>query len=156
MLILLPLYFLVVFSFLDKSYFLCPIACKRDYIIRNDARGDGFFFARRGNGSRLHAGIDLLADIGTPVMACRLGKVISATQTKGMGNHVIIRHMDGLVTVYGHLHQIFVRENQFVRQGEIIGSVGKTGNANYSDMQPHLHLELRKGGVPQDPFEYLE
>jgi murein DD-endopeptidase MepM/ murein hydrolase activator NlpD len=73
-----------------------------------------------------------------------------------MGNFVVIRHWDNLATIYGHLAQIYVTEGDFVRQGQVIGAVGKTGNANYRDIQPHLHFEVRKSGIPQDPIEYLE
>jgi murein DD-endopeptidase MepM/ murein hydrolase activator NlpD len=139
----------------DKAYFLCPILYKNGMIIRSDSRGDGLFAAKR-SGSRLHDGIDLLADIGTPVAASRCGIVVSATRNKGMGSYVIIRHPGNLVTIYGHLSEICVTKNKFIRQGEVIGKVGKTGNANYRDIQPHLHFEVRNNGSPQDPLEYLE
>ena len=139
----------------DKVYFLCPILYKNGMIIRSDSRGDGLFAAKR-SGSRLHDGIDLLADIGTPVAASRCGIVVSATRNKGMGSYVIIRHPGNLVTIYGHLSEICVTKNKFIRQGEVIGKVGKTGNANYRDIQPHLHFEVRNNGSPQDPLEYLE
>lgn len=155
LLIVLPIYLLVSFYFLDKDYFLCPIEYKKDMIIRYDSRGDGFFAAKR-RGNRVHEGIDLFAEIRTPVLASRLGKVIAAKQNRGMGNYVIILHPYNITTIYGHLSQIYVTKNQFVRQGEVIGAVGKTGNANYPDIQPHLHFEVRKAGVPQDPLEYLE
>jgi murein DD-endopeptidase MepM/ murein hydrolase activator NlpD len=73
-----------------------------------------------------------------------------------MGKFIIIDHGYGVTTLYGHLSAIYARENQSVRQGEIIGAIGKTGNANYKDMLPHLHLEVRKNGVHQNPQEYLE
>lgn len=140
---------------IDKESFLCPIEYSRDICIRSDGRGDGFFGSRR-NGKRLHQGIDLFASVGAPVRAARFGIVVSANRNRGMGNYVIIRHSGGIVTVYGHLSRVFVNRGQLVRQGQIIGAVGKTGNANYRDIQPHLHLEIRKGGVPQDPLLYLE
>jgi len=157
------LFLLIIFSvcliiglyFLDKSYFLSPIEYKRDIVIRSDSRGEGFFLASR-NGRRMHNGLDLFAAIGTPVLASRSGIVIAAKQNRGMGNYVVIKHPFNITTIYGHLSTIAVRKGNFLRQGEIIGSVGKTGNANYRDMQPHLHFEVRKNGVPQDPLEYLE
>jgi len=146
----------IIFSlyFLNKEYFLCPIEYQKDIVIRCDSRGDGFFAASR-NGKRLHEGIDLFAPIGTPVLASRSGKVIAATRNRGMGNYVIIRHPDNIITIYGHLATMCVARNKFVRQGEVIGNVGKTGNANRRDIQPHLHFEVRKNGIPQDPLEYL-
>ncbi len=139
---------------MDKQYFICPIEYKNDILIRNDHRGDGLFASSR-SGRRIHEGLDLLADVGTPVCAAKSGKVISATQNKGMGKYIIIRHRDNIITIYGHLCNIFVRKDDYVRQGQVIGSVGKTGNAKAADMLPHVHFEIRKNGVPQDPLEYI-
>jgi len=139
---------------LDKNYFVYPVQYKRDIIIRSDGWGDGFFSANR-NGRRLHQGIDLLADIGTPVLAARSGKVVSAKQNNGMGKYVVIKHSDNFNSIYGHLSKIYVANGDFVRQGQIIGLVGKTGNANSRGIQPHLHFEIRRDGVPADPLGYL-
>jgi len=139
---------------MDKQYFICPIKYKSDIIIRNDNRGDGLFAASR-SGRRMHKGLDLLADVGTFVYAAKSGEVVSATQNKGMGKYIIIRHRDNLITIYGHLSNIFVRKGESLRQGQVIGSVGKTGNARGSGMLPHLHFEIRKNGVPVDPLEYI-
>ncbi|MDP2927573.1 MAG: M23 family metallopeptidase [Candidatus Omnitrophota bacterium] len=141
-------------AWMDKQYFICPIEYKNDIIIRNDNRGDGLFASAR-SGRRIHKGLDLLADVGTVVYAAKSGKVISATQNKGMGKYIIIRHRDNIITIYGHLSNIFVRRDDYVRQGRVIGSVGKTGNARTVDMLPHLHFEIRKNGVPLDPLEYI-
>lgn len=140
----------------DKSPFLCPIEYRRGIDIRSDSMGDGFFRSPR-NGNRLHNGIDLLAEIGTPVRAARSGIVtVSKDQPKGMGTYVVIAHWGRLTTLYGHLSRVYVKEGQFVRQGETIGAVGKTGNANYQSIRPHLHFEVRKEGIPQDPLAYLQ
>jgi murein DD-endopeptidase MepM/ murein hydrolase activator NlpD len=155
LLIILPIYLLISLSFLDKYYFLCPIEYKRNLLIRSDLRGDGFFASRR-SGNRTHEGVDLFAEMASPVLAARSGRVIAARENRGMGKYIIIRHADNITTIYGHLSKIYVVHNEFVRQGEIIGEVGKTGNANYRDIQPHLHFEVRKGGIPQDPMDYLE
>jgi murein DD-endopeptidase MepM/ murein hydrolase activator NlpD len=156
LLITLPFYLLFSLYFLDKHPFLCPIEYGRDIVVRCDSRGNGLFAASRGNGSRMHEGIDLLAGIGTPVFAARSGMVIAATHSRGMGNYVIIRHPGNITTLYGHLSKIYVAKGQFLRQGQIIGAAGKTGNANSRDIQPHLHLEVRRSGVPEDPRQYLE
>ena len=155
LLIILPIYFLISLYFLDRVYFLCPIEYKRDIIIRSDNRGNGFLGAER-NGKRIHQGLDLFAEIGTPVLASRSGRVAAAAQNNGIGKFVIIKHPDSIATIYGHLSEIFVKKNQFVRQGEIIGSVGKTGNANFRDIQPHLHFEVKRNGIPLDPLSYLK
>ncbi len=139
---------------LDKQYFVCPIEYKSDILIRNDHRGDGLFASSR-SGRRMHKGLDLMADVGEVVLAAKSGKVISATQNRGMGKYVIIRHADHYITIYGHLSEILVQKYDYVHQGQIIGKVGKTGNARPRDMLPHLHFEIRKNGVPQDPLEYF-
>ncbi len=124
-------------------------------IIRNDSRGEGFFGANR-NGGRLHQGVDLFAEAGVPVRASCLGLVIAASENNGMGKFIVLRHPHGITTIYGHLSKIFVTNYQVLRQGQIIGSVGKTGNANHPAIQPHLHFEVRKNNIPVDPLGYLE
>ena len=155
LLIALPVYLVFSLYFLDKDYFLCPIKYQRDIVVRSDLRGNGLFAAER-SGRRMHQGLDLFAVIDTQVLASRSGRVIAATQNNGMGKYVILQHPNNLTTLYGHLSKIHVAKNEFVRQGEVIASVGKTGNANSPDIQPHLHFEVRKDGIPQDPLEYLE
>ncbi len=149
----------LVFTFiglasLDKQYFICPIGYKNDILIRNDNRGDGLFASSR-SGRRIHKGIDLMADVGETVLAAKSGIVISATQNQGMGKYVIIRHAANFISIYGHLSEILVQRNDRVSQSQIIGRVGKTGNARFRGMLPHLHFEIRKNGVPQDPLEYI-
>ncbi len=155
LLIVLPFYLVAGLYFLDKSYFFSPIEYKVKMVVRSDSMGDGLFGSPR-SGGRLHQGIDLLAALGSPVFAARSGIVVAATSSKGMGNYIAIKHPGSMITIYGHLTDIYVQKNALVRQGELIGSVGKTGNANYRAIQPHLHFEVRKNGIPQDPREYLE
>lgn len=154
-LIILPFYLAYELYFLDKVYFLCPLDYKQDtLIIRNDSYGNGEFLAKR-NGFRKHNGIDLQAPVGTPVYAAMGGKVLNAGFHKGLGNYVEIKHNSGYITIYGHLFRIGVEKNQLVRQGDEIGEVGKTGNADYRGLIPHLHFEIRMDGVPLDPLEFL-
>ncbi len=154
-LIIFSVYIIISLYFLDKDYFLCPIEYQRDIVIRCDSMGDGFFAAKRRR-NHMHNGIDLQTEIGTPVFTSRSGRVIETGYQHGLGNYIEITHPGGLTTIYGHLLEIYVKQSTFVRQGQIIGTVGKTGNANYPSIQPHLHFEIRKKGVPQDPLEYLE
>lgn len=154
LLILLIIYIPLGISYVDKFYFLCPIEYKGEMIIRNDSRGDGHFLARR-NGGRPHNGVDLLAEMGTPVIASRGGLVLAATSSRGMGKYVIITHAGGINTIYGHLSRIDVKKGNLVVQGQVIGAVGKTGNANHPDILPHLHFEIRRADTPQDPAAYL-
>jgi murein DD-endopeptidase MepM/ murein hydrolase activator NlpD len=142
------------YSYWRGKKFICPIKYSSDIVIRCDDRGEGLFAEPR-SGGRLHNGIDLYAKVGTTVLSSRSGRVLKATRNKGMGKFVVIRHRGGYTTVYGHLDKILVRKGQYVRQGRPIGKVGKTGNARYADMLPHLHFELRKWGKPQDPLIYI-
>lgn len=155
LLIFVPVFSALVIYFLDKEYFLCPVEYKSEILVRSDTHGEGFFAANR-RGRRVHQGIDLLAEIGAPVLAARAGIVIAATKNHGMGNYVVLRHPGKITTIYGHLANIYVAKGDFVRQGQAIGEVGKTGNANYRGILPHLHFEVRKSGIPQDPLEYLQ
>ncbi|MDP3143525.1 MAG: M23 family metallopeptidase [Candidatus Omnitrophota bacterium] len=153
---ILGVYYFNKFScyFLDKKAFLSPIAYSANIPIRDDAYGEGDFGAKR-SGRRLHLGVDILAKIGEPVYAAKCGLVINAEHNRGMGNYVEILHRGGLVTIYGHLSRINVYQGQKVCQGDKVGEVGKTGNAKNRLILPHLHLEVRKFGIPQDPMWYL-
>ena len=155
LLLVLPLYLTASIYSLDKLYFLCPVKYQGDIVIRCDARGNGFFAAPR-NSRRVHRGVDLFSDVGTPVFAARSGVVSVAKEEKmGMGKYVVIKHPEGMATLYGHLSDMYVSRGRFVKQGEIIGRVGKTGNAVSLAIQPHLHFEVRQDGILQDPLEYL-
>jgi len=118
--------------------------------IRNDASGDGEFGAKRRNG-RSHSGIDIKASIGSPVYASKSGLAFRGNVPTGYGKYVMIYHPDGVQTLYAHLKDWAINPVQKVRRGDLIGYVGKTGNASSKNMLPHLHFEIRKDGVPQDP-----
>lgn len=100
---------------------------------------------------RLHAGIDLANDTGTVVRASRAGRVTHAGWYSGYGNTVIIEHDQGYVTLYGHLSQLIVEDNQYVKGGQMIAYMGNTGNSTGS----HLHFEVRKNGTPINPYNVL-
>ncbi|MGN6719443.1 MAG: peptidoglycan DD-metalloendopeptidase family protein [Candidatus Binatia bacterium] len=106
-------------------------------------------FGARGSG--FHDGIDIGAPEGSPVHAIEKGEVIYSDQIRGYGNIVIIRHGSGMVSVYAHNQINLVRAGQDVEQGEIIAKVGSTGRVT----GPHLHFEIRKHNVAQDPVRYL-
>ncbi len=106
---------------------------------------------------RFHAGIDLAAPTGTPVLATRSGRVAVSDYLGGYGLTVILRHGDGdLESRYAHLSQLAVKPGEWVEQGEVIGLVGSTGNST----GPHLHFEIRQltsqGWVAVDPIEVVE
>ncbi len=107
---------------------------------------------------RLHNGIDLIAEVGTSVLAAEEGIVTFAEQHPRYGNLVIIVHEDGIQTRYGHLDTIAVEQEQRVEAGETIGTVGTSGQPNLD--QPHLHFQVRyqtpQGWVAQDPQIHLD
>ncbi|MGB7059382.1 MAG: peptidoglycan DD-metalloendopeptidase family protein [Geitlerinemataceae cyanobacterium] len=102
---------------------------------------------------RMHKGIDIAADVGTPVVAVAPGVVTYASWNDGgYGNLVEITHADGSVTVYAHNDRILVREGQRVEQGEQVSEMGSTGFST----GPHLHFELHPGGQGAvDPMAFL-
>ena len=100
---------------------------------------------------RNHNGIDIAAPTGTGVRAAAGGVVFHAAPFGSFGNFVAIDHGDGMTTFYGHLNSIEVYEGQWVSCGERIAGVGSTGRST----GPHLHFEVRIGGVPQDPRGYV-
>ena len=134
-----------------EPLFLRPIISDSSQIIvRNDAHGDGKYGSKRRNG-RTHSGIDILAPVGTPVYAAKSGIAFRGEVPTGYGKYVMIYHPDGYQTYYGHLSDWVAASTKHVRRGELIGYVGKTGNAASKSMQPHLHFEIRLDGEPQDP-----
>ena len=98
--------------------------------------------------TRLHAGVDFGAPIGTPVRCAGPGEVVAATSMRGFGNVVIVDHGGGVSTVYGHLSRISVSAGQRIGQGQVLGAVGTTGLST----GPHLHWEVHVGGRAVDPM----
>jgi murein DD-endopeptidase MepM/ murein hydrolase activator NlpD len=105
-----------------------------------------------------HTGIDIAAPLDTPVQAAANGVVALAgadTDSQGhlvgYGNYIVIAHGGGMVTLYGHLDQLLVHVGQVVRAGEVIGREGSTGNST----GPHLHFEVRIGGLLANPKNFL-
>ena len=97
---------------------------------------------------RLHAGVDLAAPHGTPIVAAGAGAVVTAGVEGGYGNAVLIDHGNGYLTHYGHLSAITVQVGQRVSTGEHIGDEGSTGHST----GPHLHFEVHEGHY-QNPVE---
>ncbi len=140
----------------SEPYYLRPIISgSSQIIVRNDAHGSGEFGTKRRNG-RSHSGIDMLAPAGTPVYAAKSGIAFRGEVPTGYGKYVMIYHPDGYQTYYGHLSSWVAESTKDVRRGELIGYVGKTGNAASRSMQPHLHFEIRFGGEPQDPRKLMK
>lgn len=106
---------------------------------------------------RFHTGTDLGAPEGTPVVATQDGEVHIADYLGGYGLTVILRHAEGTFeTRYAHLSRILVRPGETIKQGDVVGLVGSTGNST----GPHLHFELREltaqGWILHNPDELMQ
>ncbi|OCW58859.1 peptidoglycan DD-metalloendopeptidase family protein [Hoeflea olei] len=109
-------------------------------------------FAKTENGKR-NDGIDISLPTGTPIKAAENGVVIySGDGLQEYGKTVLLRHDDGLVTVYAHAESLNVSRGDKVVRGQVIASSGMTGIAK----TPRLHFEVRKNATPVDPAKYLE
>lgn len=98
---------------------------------------------------RSHEGVDLVG--GSTIMAAASGRVVFAGQQSGYGNVVIVDHGNGYRTLYGHMSRISVSNGQSVGQGSKLGVMGNTGRSTGT----HLHFEVQKNGVAQNPMNYL-
>lgn len=114
----------------------------------------GFGYRRNPFGGRSvesHTGIDFKGDIGDPIRATAKGKVTFCGEKGGYGNCIIIEHANNFETLYGHLSEIDVKENQIVEPGDMIGKLGNTGRSTGS----HLHYEIIYKGEKINPEDYL-
>ncbi|MFB9051799.1 peptidoglycan DD-metalloendopeptidase family protein [Formosa undariae] len=102
-----------------------------------------------GNRVRPHKGTDFAANIGTPIVATASGRVSKSSYTGGNGNYVKIRHNKVYETQYLHMQKRKVKEGDYVKQGDVIGWVGMTGNTS----GPHVCYRFWKNGVQVDPFK---
>ncbi len=102
---------------------------------------------------RMHRGIDLKAQVGDTVYAAFTGKVrLAKFERNGYGFFVVVRHDNGLETVYGHLSKFLVKPNQYVKAGTPIALSGNTGRST----GPHLHFETRFMGVDINPEKIFD
>ncbi len=100
---------------------------------------------------RLHAGVDIGAGYGTTIVAANEGKVVSAYCTGGgYGCRIVIDHGGGMASLYAHQSSFAVSEGTIVSAGQTIGYVGSTG----ASTGPHLHFEIRRNGVPENPMQH--
>ena len=98
--------------------------------------------------TRFHAGVDIGAGWGSPIVAAGDGQVVSAGWSGGYGREVEIAHGGGVTSLYGHMSEIVAQPGSFVRAGQLIGYVGSSGLST----GPHLHFEVRQGGQPVNPL----
>jgi hypothetical protein len=94
-----------------------------------------------------HDGLDIPAQLGSPILAAGKGTVIYAAYAPGYGNLVEIDHGQGVITRYGHADRLLVKAGEMIEQSQEIATVGSTGKST----GPHLHFEVSKGGISIDP-----
>ncbi len=108
-------------------------------------------FGRKGGGL-VNDGVNIAAPLGTPIRAAHAGTVVYVgNEVRGFGNLILIRDASGVVTAYAHADAVAVQQGQSVREGQVIGRVGRTGAVN----TPQLHFQVRRDGRPVDPMRYL-
>jgi len=128
-----------------KQMFVLPVqsVITSHFGYRNNATGC--------RGREFHAGIDLRGSVGCPMVASADGQVIYNGYMNGYGKLVIIRHSNGFTTRYAHNSTNLVSEGTYVRQNQVIALAGVTGRST----GPHIHFEIRKNGIPQNPMHYV-
>jgi murein DD-endopeptidase MepM/ murein hydrolase activator NlpD len=98
-------------------------------------------------------GINIRAVRGISVKASASGKIIYANdELNAFGNLVLIRHANNIITAYAHLEKLTVKKNDEVKQGDVIGTIGSSGNV----VTPQLHFEVRRGSKPVDPKSFVK
>lgn len=112
----------------------------------------GVLFSRFGvrDGTQ-HEGIDIAAPKGTQIVAADGGDVIYAGVQRGYGNIILVKHVDGLITIYAHNDAHDVKQGDRVSKGQPIAKVGATGRAS----GPHVHFEVRQDRQPRNPLFFL-
>lgn len=107
-------------------------------------------FGYRGSGT--HTGLDICGSTGTSILAAAAGTVSYVNYSNvSYGNCIKIAHGNGVETLYAHLSSIYVTEGQTISQGQLIATMGSTGNST----GPHLHFEVRTNGAALNPENYL-
>ena len=126
---------------IEKNYFILPVSGGVNTSYFGDTIGR----------SASHKGHDWAVPAGTVVMASADGQVELAYYSNSYGYNVLIRHNNGMETRYAHLSSLSVEKGQFVKQSQIIGFSGSTGDST----GPHLHFEIIKNNVKVNPLNYL-
>ncbi len=103
------------------------------------------------NYSANSSGLTISAPRSAPVVAAKEGEVVHSGNVSGYGNTIIVKHPDGMVSVYGYNDSLLVKKGDRVGKGQVISRVGSSGSAT----SPSLRFELRKGKTPVNPNEYL-
>lgn len=129
---------------LQKAFLKSPVKFSRISSRYNKNRRIAYY----GNKVRPHKGTDFAAPVGTPILATANGTVIESTRRGGNGKFVKIRHNATYSTQYLHMSKRMVNVGDFVKQGDVIGKVGMTGNTS----GPHVCYRFWKNGRQVDPF----
>ena len=115
---------------------------------------DGGYFNGSLGAYRGHTGMDIACPMGTTVRASKAGTVTTAFNygwNYGYGKTVVINHGYGQITRYAHMSNVTVTVGQYVKQGQVIGYSGSSGNSS----GPHLHFEIHRDGVYLNPIYYV-
>jgi murein DD-endopeptidase MepM/ murein hydrolase activator NlpD len=116
------------------------------------ANGGGMVTRSVSDGPAGHPGVDIAVPANSRIVAAGDGVVSAAGEDVSYGRFVQLEHEGGLRTVYGHASRLYVKRGERVRAGQLIALAGSTGRAT----APHLHFEVRRGGLPADPMQYLQ
>ena len=139
----------------QTSEFVYPITSGK--VIKKYS-ADALVFSATLNDYRVHSGIDIQAEIGTPVLAYSGGTVSAIEDLAMMGKSVTVTHQFGLTSVYMNLDEELpagIQVGATVKAGDKIGKVGKTAIAEIGE-KPHLHFEIKLNGANIDPQKELE
>ncbi|MDD5146081.1 MAG: CapA family protein [Candidatus Pacebacteria bacterium] len=132
-----------------NAYFNSPFIYPLKNIKNVGAYGN---IRKSGDVSLQHLGIDLDANLNTPVYAINSGKIVFSQKLTNYGNTIIIDHGLGIFSLYLHLNEFKAKEGDVISQGQIIGLSGSTG---YS-IAPHLHFGIKVNSVTVDPLRFIE
>lgn len=105
------------------------------------------------NADEKHYAVDVVAPVDTPIKSVANGTVVFAEWTAETGYVIILEHKEGLISVYKHNGSLNKSQGDIVRAGEVIASVGNTGELTTG---PHLHFELWTNGIPVNPLDYVD
>ncbi len=118
-------------------------------------QGGGFITrgqVRPGDPAETHPGVDIAAQLGTPVRAAGGGTVAAVGTDPDYGLFVLLRHPEGYESMYGHASRLLVSEGEVVAAGEVIALSGNSGRST----APHLHFEIRRDGKTLDPLTLVK
>jgi murein DD-endopeptidase MepM/ murein hydrolase activator NlpD len=147
----------ILFVYWDTKYDIIPDTLKLQLLKNNEE----FYFNWRGHlfsgygprGNIIHRGLDIDIELGDTIVSSFDGVVRYARfHEGGYGNCVIVRHRNGLETLYAHMSKIIVKENQYVKAGNTLGLCGSTGRSD----GPHLHFETRYRDFSFDPYLIID